>query len=83
LPQAPVVIKEALYRCQGDQRKTVQEEDFVVSPAVDRRKEPEQDPEADKSRDIGTDHADCRDDEIGTVAHLALEVLCKNLQVNT
>ncbi len=57
-PQTPVIIKETLHRCQGDEGEPIEKEDLIIIPAVDRREIAEQDPEADKASDIRKDHSD-------------------------
>ena len=80
--QVFLVGGKGLHRRQGNQGKAVQEQNFVVVPAVDGREVPEQDPEADKSGDVREDHTDGRDDKVGAVAHLALKVLNEYLAVD-
>ena len=75
LPETPVVVKEALHRREGNERKAVQKQHLIVPPSAHRREIPEQDPEPDEARNIRQDHADRRDDEIRTVAHFAFEIL--------
>ena len=79
--QVPVVVEEALDRCQRDQREAVQEQHVVVVPSVDGRKVFEQDQERYEAAQVRHDHTDGGDHEVGTVTHLALQVLDEYLSV--
>ena len=82
-PQIPVIIEEALNRCQRDQRKSIQEQHVVVIPSVDAREVLKEDQEGHKTAEIGHDHADGGDHEVSTVTHLALQILYQDLSVDT
>ena len=71
-PQTPVIIEQTLHGRQRYQRKPIQKQHLIIAPALNGREVPEQNPEAQKACDVRENHTDRRDNEVRTIAHLAL-----------